>query len=80
MFFLYLTCIIKVKFSILIPLISNYLNVIFINYNHNSIQIELFSLAHSFIRLVAGVGEICSGSFIPHLHKKVRFGCSFHVF
>ena len=46
----------KVKFWMLIPLISNYLNEKTDEFKHNSSQIQLFSLSHCFVCLVAGVG------------------------
>ena len=47
-----------------IPLVSNYLKRVYNNSNHNSDQIELFSLSLGFIPLVAAVGASCPGWFI----------------
>ena len=47
-----------------IPLVSNYLKRVYNNRNHNSDQIELFSLSLGFISLVAAVGASCPGWFV----------------
>ena len=70
------------KIILLSFLILNYLNVMCINYKHNSSEIQLFSLLDCSIYLVTGVvgggGVSCPGQFIltpTHLSIKVKLFC-----
>ena len=58
-----------------IPLVSNYLKRVYNNSNHNSDQIELFSLSLGFIPLVAAVGGKLSRVvyLAPHLGIESNF-------
>ena len=63
----------KSKNILLILLISNYLNVRIINYKHDSSQIQMFSLSHCFICLVARLGvKLSSAVYLDPTHLGIK--------